>query len=124
MKRTPLSRSIPLAIGAGLVGLVAGSASVLVAAPSDAAGRAAAVAVAPHPVNGDVLHIGPNGTFGGIVDCPAGEVVTGGGGYASDPYALRLSSSYQSGSRAWVAYGQNVSSRTVDVYAQAICTRP
>ncbi|MGW1195411.1 hypothetical protein ACWD4B_06065 [Streptomyces sp. NPDC002536] len=70
------------------------------------------------------MEAAPGGSFGTIAACPAGEVATGGGGKASQPYAIRVSDSYLGEPNAWVWNGTNIGNQTVKVWAQVMCSRP
>ncbi|PHQ51489.1 hypothetical protein BLA24_13340 [Streptomyces cinnamoneus] len=127
MKRRSWGRGAAATVGVAALFLTIGG-SVTAAAPPEAAPAPhpqRVAAVAPHPVWDTGIDIPPNTTFGTIVACPAGEVISGGGGRADVPYSLSVSDSYQEeGANSWVWAGKNVSSRTVKVKALTICTRP
>lgn len=115
-----------MSVGAGAGAAAVGVASQGVVTPSAAAAaNAAPRAISPHPVLSDnPVEAAPGGSFGTIAACPAGEVATGGGGKASQPYAIRVSDSYLGEPNAWVWNGTNIGNQTVKVWAQVMCSRP
>lgn len=75
-----------------------------------------------HRVAGDVLTIAPGNNGADIVDCPAGEIVTG-GGFATG-VKLRILNSYPADADSWAVAGFNEDTISRNFRAFALCIGP
>jgi hypothetical protein len=106
---------VALVVGGAL--LVGGSATASTAAPSQAA--APSKGAAQSRVAGGFVAVGRGLNGIASVQCPAGTVVTGGGGQTS-AFRIFFTDSYRSGN-GWVIRGSNMGTATESIRAVAVC---
>ncbi|SOB78827.1 hypothetical protein [Streptomyces sp. 1331.2] len=98
------------------------AAKPVVTVPGDPAVTDASLLAGHVQVTGDWVVVGPGGNAVATVDCPSGEVPTGGGGQTS-AFKIFFTDSYPSGS-AWVVRGTNTNTVNESIRATAVCTTP
>lgn len=107
------------------LGLTGTGAALLVGGALLAGGSATASTAAPSKVQaqtrvtGGFVAVGRGANALASVQCPAGTVVTGGGGQTS-AFKIFLTDSYRSGN-GWVVRGTNTNSVTESIRAVAVC---
>ena len=122
--RSSALKKVGLGGGAGAALVVAGA--MLVGGPATAA-TSQATANAPKPtrgtqISGTSVSVQPGGNGLATVTCPAGTVVTGGGGQTS-AFRIFFTDSYRSGN-GWVVRGTNTNpSLSESISAVAVCQR-
>jgi len=72
-------------------------------------------------VSGTVVTLGPNGYASGMVTCPAGTEVFGGGEGNNAPGTLVLTDSWANSNTSWLVYVKNNSTSTYTFTPYAVC---
>jgi hypothetical protein len=109
------------------IGLTGGAGAALVAAgalfvggPATAGTQAPKSPTAPR-ITGAFVNVAPGANGIASVSCPAGTVVTGGGGVTS-AFRIFFTDSFRSGN-GWTIRGTNTGTNTESIAAVAVCQR-